>query len=118
MKWAGTFYSFIKVIKILCLWSCYYGSAAVAQTRPLCILHKEWFYEKKPKLVIHGFFYKKTIFFCMSLNFLNTTINVIFLITETDKNFKLERKLNFTQFCNFYRALGKISVFKNRSSNI
>ena len=31
----------------------------------------------------------------------NTTINVIFLVRKTDKNFKLERKLKFTQFCNF-----------------
>ena len=27
------------------------------------------------------------------------------------KNFKQEKKVNFTQVCNFWRALGKISVF-------
>ena len=27
--------------------------------------------------------------------------HVIFLVRKTDKNFKLERKLKFTQFCNF-----------------
>ena len=37
---------------------------------------------------------------------------------ETEKNFKEEKKVKFSQFCNFKRAIGKISVFKNCSSGI
>ena len=37
---------------------------------------------------------------------------------ETEKIFKLEKNLKFTQFCNFKGAIGKISVFKKCSSDI
>ena len=38
---------------------------------------------------------------------------VLPLIMKTEKNFKQEKKLKFTQLCNFQRALEKISVSKN-----
>ena len=37
---------------------------------------------------------------------------VLSLIMKTKKDFKLEKMLKFTQFCNFYRALGKNQLFK------
>ena len=37
---------------------------------------------------------------------------VLSLIMKTKKNFKLEKMLKFTQFCNFYRPLGKNQLFK------
>ena len=49
-----------------------------------------------------------TFFLSIQLS-LTLTINVIFLITETERNFKREKKQKFTQFCNFQRILGEIS---------
>ena len=49
---------------------------------------------------------------------LTPTINVVFFIVEKQNYFNEEIKLKFTQFCNFWRALGKISVFKNFSLGI
>ena len=31
---------------------------------------------------------------------------------KTDKNFKYKKTVKFTEFCNFERAQGKISIFK------
>ena len=40
------------------------------------------------------------------------------LIVKTEENFKLEKILKLTQFCNTERALGKTSVLKDCSSGI
>ena len=40
------------------------------------------------------------------------------LIMITEKTFKSAKMLKFAQFCNFYRAPGKINAFKNCSSGI
>ena len=34
------------------------------------------------------------------------------------KEFQIRKKVKFSQFCSFKRALGKINVFKNCSSSI
>ena len=42
---------------------------------------------------------------------------VLPLIMKTEKNFKQEKKLKFTQLCNFQRALEKISEAGDFLSN-